>query len=306
MNEMSPTTPTLAELLDYPVHPFAAYFPMLSDDDLDALAADIKANGLQEPIVVRREPRQLIDGRNRRAACHRIGFEPTVEIRDLTDEQIGALVISRNVNRRHQRKEQLAMATAMILPLPVPGKHRSPSLSEEEQIGTVQLSYARTVRRLAPHLVPIVIAGDLALKDAYDKAKAVEDEAKAREDEAVIYQKRIDAIRKERPDLADLIVAGKLSPEGAEADIKEGKRKVAERQRRTTEDLASAMRFLAPRSRTPQEWAGHLLPDINPKFFNATDLVGLTPANVRDCGAALTALAEMMEESNGKATQARH
>jgi ParB-like chromosome segregation protein Spo0J len=34
------------------VHPAAALLPMMGDDELADLAADIKANGLQQPIVV--------------------------------------------------------------------------------------------------------------------------------------------------------------------------------------------------------------------------------------------------------------
>jgi ParB-like chromosome segregation protein Spo0J len=33
------------------VHPYADAFPMMSDDALDALADDIKANGLRHPII---------------------------------------------------------------------------------------------------------------------------------------------------------------------------------------------------------------------------------------------------------------
>ena len=35
----------------YKVHPAAAVFPMMPDDELDRLAADIKANGLQSQIA---------------------------------------------------------------------------------------------------------------------------------------------------------------------------------------------------------------------------------------------------------------
>ena len=51
-----------------PVHPAAAVFPMLNENELSELAEDIKANGLQQPLVVGEynDEEHLIDGRNRR------------------------------------------------------------------------------------------------------------------------------------------------------------------------------------------------------------------------------------------------
>ena len=61
--------------------------PMMSDAELEALAADIKANGLQEPIVVWEDnpdaakggegpfPTYLLDGRNRLAALKLLGID---------------------------------------------------------------------------------------------------------------------------------------------------------------------------------------------------------------------------------------
>jgi ParB-like chromosome segregation protein Spo0J len=49
------------------VHPVANLFPMLPDDELQELADDIRANGLQHPIVLDKDG-VLIDGRNRWAA----------------------------------------------------------------------------------------------------------------------------------------------------------------------------------------------------------------------------------------------
>jgi ParB-like chromosome segregation protein Spo0J len=40
------------DIFDIPPHPAADVFPMLDDDELDELAADIAANGLQLPLVV--------------------------------------------------------------------------------------------------------------------------------------------------------------------------------------------------------------------------------------------------------------
>jgi ParB-like chromosome segregation protein Spo0J len=64
------------------VHPAADLFPMRSDEELDALAADIKKNGLQHKLVFwgpnhKIEPKdyQLLDGRNRIEAMVRAGIQ---------------------------------------------------------------------------------------------------------------------------------------------------------------------------------------------------------------------------------------
>jgi ParB-like chromosome segregation protein Spo0J len=49
------------------VHPVAALFPMLAGDELEELAADIKARGLLQPIVLDAEGR-VLDGPGLRRA----------------------------------------------------------------------------------------------------------------------------------------------------------------------------------------------------------------------------------------------
>jgi ParB-like chromosome segregation protein Spo0J len=51
------------------VHPAADIFPMMSDDELQELAADIAENGLQVAIILDHTQKVLIDGRNRLEAC---------------------------------------------------------------------------------------------------------------------------------------------------------------------------------------------------------------------------------------------
>lgn len=46
------------------IHPAAELFPLMGDDDIAALAADIKANGLRQPIVLDGDGK-LVDGRKR-------------------------------------------------------------------------------------------------------------------------------------------------------------------------------------------------------------------------------------------------
>jgi ParB-like chromosome segregation protein Spo0J len=57
------------------IHPLANLFPMMGPEELDDLAANIKANGQLHPILVNNDGR-LIDGRIRSRACEIAGVEP--------------------------------------------------------------------------------------------------------------------------------------------------------------------------------------------------------------------------------------
>lgn len=91
-------------------HPASKMFPMMSDQQLQDLAEDIKANGLQEPILIDTEDR-VIDGRNRLAACQMAGVTPVCEVhRD--PSTIVDTVISLNLKRRHLTSSQKAAVAA--------------------------------------------------------------------------------------------------------------------------------------------------------------------------------------------------
>lgn len=99
------------------VHPYADAFPMMRDDALDALAEDIRANGLRHPIVTWTDPdgvTWLVDGRNRFAACELAGVEPEfVALPANANPQ--AVIRSENGHRNHLTVGQRAMAEAMYL-----------------------------------------------------------------------------------------------------------------------------------------------------------------------------------------------
>ncbi len=57
------------------LHPACKLFPQLPKDELKALAADIKANGLQNSIVLYEG--KILDGRNRWLACRIAKVKPT-------------------------------------------------------------------------------------------------------------------------------------------------------------------------------------------------------------------------------------
>jgi hypothetical protein len=92
------------------VHPLAELFPPLAPDDLAALAADIRANGLLHPIVIDANGR-LIDGRMRLAACEQAGVEPTFTRLSSQDDP-ETLIWSANTKRRQMTKSQIAMIAA--------------------------------------------------------------------------------------------------------------------------------------------------------------------------------------------------
>ena len=66
-------------------HEYADAFPMASDEELEELAASIAAVGLIHPIVLTPKG-EVLDGRNRLAACEKAGVEPTFETRDGDDD----------------------------------------------------------------------------------------------------------------------------------------------------------------------------------------------------------------------------
>ncbi len=87
-------------------HPAADLFPMMTDAELTELAADIKANGLLNPVVLL--DGQILDGRNRLRACEMAGVEP--RFCGWQDAGISpvAWVVSQNAVRRHLTASQRA------------------------------------------------------------------------------------------------------------------------------------------------------------------------------------------------------
>jgi hypothetical protein len=113
---------------DIKVHPAADLFPMMSDAELDELAADIATNGLHRGIVWigGSNGLALLDGRNRVAAVARIADEKRrVELQTILRERLVeilpsfedpiAYVISANLQRRHLTREQKRGVIAALL-----------------------------------------------------------------------------------------------------------------------------------------------------------------------------------------------
>jgi protein gp37 len=114
------------DLFTTPVHPAAALFPMMPDDELQALAEDIKKNGLRNRIVVilpdtRDGLAQIVDGRNRLRACQLAGVEPLFTALGFPRDAQGVTrgvteyIVSCNLFRRHLTNEQRREVIAELL-----------------------------------------------------------------------------------------------------------------------------------------------------------------------------------------------
>ena len=96
-------------------HKVADRYP-LKDEDVAALAADIKENGQKIPILILKDGR-IIDGRNRWLACEKLGIEPKVEIlnpdgREVSYEELSKLATSLNSMRRDLTLSERACCAA--------------------------------------------------------------------------------------------------------------------------------------------------------------------------------------------------
>ncbi|MCA9674991.1 MAG: ParB N-terminal domain-containing protein [Myxococcales bacterium] len=176
----------------YKVHPAADMFPMMPEDELAELAADIRERGQVEPIVI--SGATLLDGRNRMRACKLAGVVPVTWEWDGTGGTPVGFIIAKNVRRRHLDPSQRGMLGADLLPmlevearerqlqggeegrrrktsgLPPRGGNRGPTAAAEAAkavgVGTRTVERAKVVAERSPELAAKVRAGEVSLKAA--------------------------------------------------------------------------------------------------------------------------------------------
>jgi N6-adenosine-specific RNA methylase IME4 len=172
--------PTDARNSEREFHPLADLFPLIEGAEFDALVADIKANGLQELIVVHDD--KILDGRNRYRACLAAGIEPTFS--PFKGDDPVAFVISMNLRRRHLDESQRAMVAAKLATLKR-GDHQHSPIGETSQAKAAQLLNVgkRSVERAAdvrdygaPELVSAVERGEVSVSAAADVATLAPEE----------------------------------------------------------------------------------------------------------------------------------
>lgn len=169
----------MTETSEIPFHPVAEIFPMMSEGDLDALCADIRANGLQEPIFL--ADGQIADGRNRYNACRQAGVEPEFRNWDGRGD-LTTIVVSLNLKRRHLDEAQRAMVASRLANLSNTGRPaaNSANLHNISQSKAAEIlnvsrrsvaSAAAVGRSGVPELIAEVEAGHRSVSEAERIAK---------------------------------------------------------------------------------------------------------------------------------------
>jgi N6-adenosine-specific RNA methylase IME4 len=156
-------------------HPLSELFPLMQGREFDELVADVKANGLREPIWTYQG--QILDGRNRWRACEagQISHRP---MREYEGDDPVAFVVSLNLHRRHLDESQRAMVAGKLATLSdgqradlVEGLPIGRA-AELLNVGERTVARAREVQqRGAPELVDAVESGMVSVSAAADVAE---------------------------------------------------------------------------------------------------------------------------------------
>ena len=118
-------------------HPLSAAFPSMPETDLQALAQDIKENGLHSPIVLYQG--KVLDGWHRKQACERASVN--VRAIEYKGKNPVAFVKSHNWHRRHMTESQKAMTQVRLSEWREPGRAKSVSDSKDKEKNCATVAY---------------------------------------------------------------------------------------------------------------------------------------------------------------------
>lgn len=161
---VAPTTTTTQPRF----HPLVAIFPEMDAAAFAEFVADIKANGVREPVTVYHN--QIVDGRTRLLACQQLGIPCPQRVYEGKEEDLLAFVLSKNLHRRQLDASQRAMVAAKIANMTHGGDRRS------DQAATVAAcSQAEAGKRVGVSERMVSDAVKVIAKAEPEVAKAVRD-----------------------------------------------------------------------------------------------------------------------------------
>jgi ParB-like chromosome segregation protein Spo0J len=251
-------------------HAYADLMPMMSEQEMEGLTADIAANGLKQPIVLYQG--MILDGRNREMACAKASIEPSYVEHEGDDASALALVISLNIERRHLTSAQRAVTAAQMWLKNGDTKHGGKreagkfssgtckELAKQFHTGTTQITQARELLVEAPDLAAQVAGRGLSLTEASDTLYARYQEAArvAKENETIAkYAEAISSGEMTREQAVRKALEEKMKQEA----LAEGTQMWLERLARVCEDIEE---YVA--TRTDEELAYYTKPETPGQF----------------------------------------
>ena len=249
-------------------HPYADAWPMLREDELAELAADIVATGLRHPIII--HDGMILDGRNRHAACLLAGVTPVTEQFNGDDDDALAFVQSENNARRHQSKGSLAASWALSMLAANKrdggrwaGTKGKPQKSEG--INYEMLSRLGVIADHAPHLLVTVRDDGMSLNAAYTEAERARDaerllleEQERIEAEETDARARLEEIAPEYLERYESARQALIAWEDANrAEAARARREKAERERREMEERKARSDLYSGIAKAVQTIAGY-------------------------------------------------
>jgi len=203
--------------MSYELHPLCTLFPRVDGAEFDALVADVKANGLRQPIVL--HDGMILDGGNRYRACVEAGVKPSFVKFD--GDNLVSFVLSANLHRRHLSTGQQAAIVASAqdwAKAQTVGKPKSGNVAglERVQDRAAQSGASERTQRMAdkvakadPVLAKRVAHGDVSLPKAVAKvegkpAKKPKRQLAAVPDEIAGYDPRDDELKEAHQTASEL------------------------------------------------------------------------------------------------------
>ena len=157
-------------------HELSAKFSRMSPEAIEAMAEDIKQNGLQHSILLYEG--KVLDGWNRYEACLKAGVNPRTTIFRGTDP--AAIVISENIHRRHDLTPgQRALMVVEIRSWAKTGKPAKGAAVAPLATVATMAEEAGTGERLVQQAKVVSANGIPALKEAVKKEEIAIEKAAA-------------------------------------------------------------------------------------------------------------------------------
>lgn len=169
--------------MTYDFHSLANLFPLIEGAEFESLVADIKANGVREPVILHEG--KILDGRNRYKAAAVAGVD--VPTREYEGSDPLGFVWSLNFHRRHLNESQRSIAAAKMrehISLNLDSGDSTAAAAKLANVSRASVAMAvKVLKDAVPEVVNAVERGEVAVSDA---AKIV---ARPPEEQRVIMEK---------------------------------------------------------------------------------------------------------------------